>query len=64
MVMPNVHKHTPHYPTKKHPGIAHMGMMGDGTEEQSLAERGEPSKRIKKKEVTTAFSKKTHKKKA
>ncbi|HWM83714.1 MAG TPA: hypothetical protein VNQ56_16770 [Pseudolabrys sp.] len=60
--MTSVHKHTSHHPTKKHSGISHMGMMGDGTEEQSLGERGDPSKRIKKKDVATAFSKKPHKK--
>jgi hypothetical protein len=43
----------------KKPGhIAHPGMMGDGTEEQKLGERGDPSKRIKKGEVAAAFGKK------
>jgi hypothetical protein len=36
----------------------HPGMMGDGTEEQSLGERGDPAARIKKKEVVAAFGKK------
>jgi hypothetical protein len=30
-------------------------MMGDGTEEQNLGERGNPAARIKKNEVTAAF---------
>jgi len=34
-------------------------MMGDGTEEQNLGERGNPTARIKKKEVAAAFSKQT-----
>jgi hypothetical protein len=33
-------------------------MMGDGTEEQNLGERGNPAARIKKKEVVAAFGKK------
>ena len=28
--------------------VAHPGMMGDGTEEQNLNERGNPGARIKK----------------
>ena len=54
-------------PTKKKPAsrkvvkkkakIAHPGMMGDGTEEQNLGERGNPAARIKKKEVVAAFGK-------
>lgn len=43
--------------TKKQAGISHPGMMGDGTEEQNLGERGNPSARIKKDEVNTAFDK-------
>ena len=35
----------------------HPGMMGDGTEEQNLNERGDPSARIKKSEVQAAFGK-------
>jgi hypothetical protein len=31
-------------------------MMGDGTEEQSLGERGDPAKRIKEYEVDAAFN--------
>ena len=37
---------------------SHPGMMGDGTEEQNLGERGNPAARIKKKEVVAAFGKK------
>ncbi len=44
--------------TAKPAKLAHIGMMGDGTEEQSLGQRGNPSARIKKKEVTAAFGKK------
>jgi hypothetical protein len=32
-------------------------MMGDGTEEQNLDERGNPAARIKKNEVAAAFGK-------
>lgn len=39
------------------PDIDHSGMMGDGTEEQNLGERGNPTARIKKKEVAAAFGK-------
>jgi hypothetical protein len=39
--------------TKKRAKIAHPGMMGDGTEEQNLGERGNPAARIKKNEVTS-----------
>jgi hypothetical protein len=42
---------------KKQAGVAHPGMMGDGTEEQNLNERGNPAARIKKKEVVAAFGK-------
>jgi len=35
--------------------VSHPGMMGDGTEEQNLGERGNPAARIKKKEVVAAF---------
>jgi hypothetical protein len=35
--------------------IIHLGMMGDGTEEQNLRERGDPAKRIKEDEVDAAF---------
>jgi hypothetical protein len=42
---------------RKAASIAHPGMMGDGTEEQNLNERGNPAARIKKKEVAAAFGK-------
>ena len=48
--------------TKKRAKIAHPGMMGDGTEEQNLGERGNPAARIRKKEVTAAFDKRRRKK--
>ena len=37
--------------------VSHPGMMGDGTQEQNLGERGTPAARIKKREVRAAFSK-------
>ena len=43
--------------TKKQAKVVHPGMMGDGTEEQNLGQRGYPSARIKKKEVAAAFAK-------
>jgi len=48
--------------SKRRAKIVHPGMMGDGTEEQNLGERGNPKARIKKKEVTAAFGKKRRKK--
>ena len=45
--------------TTKQPKVSHPGMMGDGTEEQNLNERGDPSARIGKKEVESAFGKQT-----
>jgi hypothetical protein len=42
--------------------ISHPGMMGDGTQEQSLGERGNPAARIKKREVKAAFGKHNAKK--
>jgi hypothetical protein len=36
--------------------IIHLGMMGDGTEEQNLGERGDPAQRIKDDEVEAAFN--------
>jgi hypothetical protein len=48
----------PASPSSKHQEkISHPGMMGDGTEEQNLGERGEPAARIKKDEVDAAFGK-------
>ena len=43
---------------KKQAEIAHPGMMGDGTEEQNLNERGNPEARLKKSDVDAAYSKK------
>ena len=48
--------------TKKPAKVVHPGMMGDGTEEQNLGERGNPAARIKKKEVVAAFGKPRRKK--
>ena len=44
-------------PTHKDSKPAHPGMMGDGTEEQNLGQRGNPSARIKEDEVDAAFGK-------
>jgi hypothetical protein len=33
----------------------HLGMLGDGTEEQNLNQPGHPEKRIKEEEVDEAF---------
>jgi len=49
---------TPNEVKKKQTEIAHPGMMGDGTEEQNLNERGNPEARLKKTDVDAAFSKK------
>ena len=46
--------------TKKNPA-SHVGMMGDGTEEQNLGQPGNPAARIKKDEVDAAFAKGTKK---
>jgi hypothetical protein len=43
--------------SKKSPSTQHPGMMGDGTEEQNLDQRGDPAARIKKDEVDAAFAK-------
>jgi hypothetical protein len=49
--------------TKKSLGVAkqvknfHPGMMGDGTEEQNLNQRGNPAARIRENEVDAAFRK-------
>ncbi|MGZ5871721.1 MAG: hypothetical protein ACXWKP_06360 [Bradyrhizobium sp.] len=48
--------------SKKHPAAPHPGMMGDGTEEQNLDQRGDPEARIRKDEVDSAFGKKNTKK--
>jgi hypothetical protein len=48
----------PASPSSKHQEkVSHPGMLGDGTEEQNLGERGEPAARIKKDEVDAAFGK-------
>jgi hypothetical protein len=47
--------------SKKQAKVIHPGMMGDGTEEQNLGERGNPAARIKKKEVAAAFGKQRQK---
>ena len=44
---------------KSVPDVVHPGMMGDGTEEQNLNEKGDPSSRITKAEVNSAFAGKT-----
>jgi hypothetical protein len=49
--------------TKKQAKVLHPGMMGDGTEEQNLNERGNPGVRIKKDEVEAVFGKQSPKKK-
>jgi len=43
--------------------IIHLGMIGDGTEEQNLGERGDPANRIKEDEVDAAFNEPAPKKK-
>jgi hypothetical protein len=50
--------------TQDHGDVQHPGMMGDGTEEQSLGERGNPAARIKKDELDAAFRKQAPKKPA
>ena len=55
-------KTTAPHGTKKQAKVPHPGMMGDGTEEQNLSERGNPAARIKKTEVAAAFSKQRPKK--
>ena len=49
---------------KNQRNISHPGMMGDGTQEQSLGERGKPEARIKEREVKAAFGKSNGKKPA
>jgi len=44
--------------TKQQAKVAHPGMMGDGTEEQNLGERGNSAAGIKKNAVVAAFGKK------
>ena len=40
----------------------HAGMLGDGTEEQNLGQKGHPEDRIKKDDVDAAFGKPAAKK--
>ncbi len=47
--------------TKKQTDIVRPGMMGDGTEEQNLSERGNPAARITEDEVKDSFGPKTPK---
>ena len=44
----------PHSPTEK-PVEKHPGMMGAGTEEQNLNQKGDPKARITEEEVKAAF---------
>jgi hypothetical protein len=48
--------------TRKQSDVSHPGMMGDGTEEQNLDERGNPAARITKDELDAAFGKQKPKK--
>jgi hypothetical protein len=48
--------------TSKQSDVSHPGMMGDGTEEQNLDERGNPAARITKDELDAAFGKQKPKK--
>ena len=43
---------------KKKPATEHPGMMGDGTEEQNLNQKGDPAARITEAEVKDAFGEK------
>lgn len=43
--------------TRKQAGASRPGVMGDGTEEQNLGQKGNPGARIKKDEVAEAFGK-------
>ena len=55
-------KNSPPQNTRKPSGISHPGMMGDGSEEQNLGERGDPAARITENEVDAAFTKRAGKK--
>jgi hypothetical protein len=46
--------------TKKKTKNTHPGMMGDGTEEQNLNQRGNPASRVTKKDTDVAFRTKAH----
>lgn len=43
--------------TRKQAKVSHPGMMGDGTEEQNLNQKGNPAARIDEDEVVAAFGK-------
>jgi hypothetical protein len=43
--------------SRKQAKVSHPGMMGDGTEEQNLNQKGNPAARIGKDEVEAAFGK-------
>ena len=43
--------------SQKDSEVSHPGMMGDGTEEQNLGQKGDPAARIEKDEVADAFGK-------
>ena len=45
-------------PTPPKSAELHPGMMGDGTEEQNLNQKGDPAARIKEDEVKDAFGEK------
>ncbi len=46
-----------------HKADAHPGMLGDGTEEQNLNQKGDPKARITEDEVKEAFAEKGTEKK-
>jgi hypothetical protein len=50
---------TPNAPMKPSTAssVSHPGMMGDGTEEQNLGEKGNPAARITENDVDDAFQK-------
>jgi hypothetical protein len=55
---PKAHESKTHESKAKAPAhVSHPGMMGDGTEEQNLGEKGDPAARIKKADVEAAFAK-------
>ena len=45
-------------PQADKPADPHPGMMGDGTEEQNLNQKGDPSARITEDEIQDAFGEK------
>jgi hypothetical protein len=48
--------------TSKQSDVSHPGMMGDGTQEQNLDERGNPAARITEDELSAAFGREKPKK--